>query len=123
MDRVCRTGQGVRPRDLPGLSLSQVYEALVRRDGFGLVVRGHGWTSRTDRTLTEVAVDHAVAELREQRVERYRADHHEAVPRLAALHGPLAAFGAARRRAPPDGAVSGWRRAKRRNPDSSSGCA
>jgi hypothetical protein len=92
MDRACRTGQIVRPRDLPeltGMSLTQAYEALIRLDGFGLVVRGHGWTTRTDRTLTDVAVDHAVAELREQRLERYRAERREWHDLLALWNGEV----------------------------------
>ncbi|WP_018685412.1 hypothetical protein [Actinokineospora enzanensis] len=94
LDRVCPAGQGsVRPLDLPeltGMSTSQVYEALIRLAEFDLVERGHGWVRRTTRTLTDVAADHAVDELRAARLERHRAERREWHALLAMWNGEAA---------------------------------
>jgi hypothetical protein len=71
------SGYAVRPLDLPsvtGMSRSQVYQALTRLGEYSLIERGHGWVRRTDRTLTDVAVDQGVDALRAERVERHRRE-------------------------------------------------
>ncbi|CAL9677619.1 hypothetical protein SUDANB95_07945 (plasmid) [Actinosynnema sp. ALI-1.44] len=90
VERAAAGGRVVRPLDLPaltGMSTTQVYEHLAYLHEEGLVERGHGWVRRTARTLTDVAVDHDVAELRAARVERHRAERAEWHALLALWNG------------------------------------
>lgn len=68
----------VRKREVKRLaraSNSAVDLAFARLAAFGLIETGRGWVRRTPRSLTEVARDHGVQDLVDQRLARHRAEH------------------------------------------------
>jgi len=67
----------VRPLDLPeltGMCTTQVYQALRRLAKVELLHRGHDWVARTTRTLTDVATEHGLADLRAKRIAHHRRE-------------------------------------------------